>query len=282
MPASITHRVGNPANLTPAQVDANFDSLNSAKQDVLVSGSNIKTINGGTILAGGDLALQTAAPALNTQSGTTYSVQTSDLGKDLVFSNASGCAVTIPASLGAGFTCNFTKTASAGSLTFVAASTTLTTEAGSLVMSAPNGAGSIVPIGTDIYILTGPFGSLPGSVLDLNPTDITATRALTSADFDLGILRINSAGVSAITIPTVAAMSLSATTGRVRRLAFMVVGAGTPTFAGATSSTSLNSTAGTATVLPGSNAGVGGTAIGTHGLILLIQEAVGSNNWSLT
>lgn len=256
MPATITHRVGNSGNLTAAQVDANFDSLNTVKLD--------------------------AAPTLNAQAGGTYTVQTTDLGKDLVFSNAAGCTITIPTALGSGFNCNFSKTSAAGNLTFSASGTTLTTESGSLVMSAPNGAGSIVPIGTDTYVITGPLGSLPGSVLDLNLTDITGSRAITAADFDTGILRINAAGVVAITVPTVAAMSLSATPGRVRRLIFFVAGAGTPTFAGATSSTSLNGTAGASTALPGSNAGVGGNAIGTHGFILLIQESVGSNNWSLT
>jgi hypothetical protein len=75
-------------------------------------------------------------------------------------------------------------------------------------------------------------------LVGLDGTDITASRALTSADFAGSILSINAAGVVAITVPTVSAMSLAATAGKVRACLFYVEGAGIPTFAGATASTS--------------------------------------------
>lgn len=232
----------------------------------------------GTISSQSDLVANFAplSPTLNAQSGTTYTIQASDLGKDLTFSNASGCTVTVPASLGVGFNCNFIKTSAAGNLTFVASSTTLNTDSGSLVMSAVNGAGSLVPVGTDIYNLTGPFGTLPGSTLDLNGTSITSTRAIAASDFGTGIVVLNSGSVIALTLPTVASMSLAATTGRVRQIIFYVAGAGIPTFAGATSSTSINGTAGTSTVLP-----LGGAPV-QYGYYVLVQTAVGADTWSLS
>jgi hypothetical protein len=59
------------APLTNAEVDTNFINLDqdiSTKQNTLVSGTNIKTINGQSILGEGDLEIKTAAegvPALN-------------------------------------------------------------------------------------------------------------------------------------------------------------------------------------------------------------------------
>jgi hypothetical protein len=44
--------------LTFDELDANFKSLNDGKQDTLVSGTSIKTINSSSILGSGDVALQ--------------------------------------------------------------------------------------------------------------------------------------------------------------------------------------------------------------------------------
>lgn len=115
------------------------------------------------------------------------------------------------------------------------------------------------------------IGTMP-----LNGTDITASRALTAADFIGGMIRLNHATVAiAITVPTVAAMSLPATTGRVRTLTFLVEGAAIPTFAGATASTTLNGVAGTTTVTP-----ISGTPV-RYGTVTLMQRAVGGNDWVL-
>ena len=102
------------------------------------------------------------------------------------------------------------------------------------------------------------------------------SRAIAAADFGAGILRLNSAAVIAVTLPTVAAMALAVTAGQIRMLAFEVLGGGVPTFAGATASTIINGTAGPATVLP-----LGGAPV-TNGLYLLSQQAVGSDTWTLS
>ena len=138
-----------------------------------------------------------------------------------------------------------------------------------------------VPTSTDNYDLQGPTGPALGSTVDLNPVDITASRAITGADFGTGIIRLNSAAVIALTLPTVAAMGLAATAGKVRTMIFECIGAGVPTFAGATASTVINGTAGTTTVLPQSVAGVGGAAPTQYQYVVLTQTAVGSDTWSL-
>jgi hypothetical protein len=42
-------------------MDANFNNLNSGKQETLVSGGNIKQINGESILGGGNLVIDKSA-----------------------------------------------------------------------------------------------------------------------------------------------------------------------------------------------------------------------------
>lgn len=121
------------------------------------------------------------------------------------------------------------------------------------------------------------LGATKGSLglIGANGTDVTSSRDLTSADFVGTVLRINAAGSVAITVPTVAAMSLAATSGQLRVIAFEVVAAGIPTFAGKTASTTINGTAGTSTVLP-----LGGAPV-QYGFYVLTQLAVGGNDWSL-
>lgn len=106
-------------------------------------------------------------------------------------------------------------------------------------------------------------------------SDITATRALTAADFGFDVVTINAAGVVAITVPTIAALALASTPGKLRALVFRVTGGGIPTFAGATASTTINGTAGPTTALP-----LGGAPV-TNGYYVLVQQAVGGNAWTL-
>lgn len=62
--------------------------------------------------------------AINAQTGTTYTLQASDNGKVITLSNASAIAVTVPASLGAGFSCMCIQIG-AGQVSFTASSTTI-------------------------------------------------------------------------------------------------------------------------------------------------------------
>jgi len=49
---------------------------------------------------------QFTAQAINTQSGTTYTLKTTDNGKVIVFTNGSAVTLTIPSGLGVGFNCS--------------------------------------------------------------------------------------------------------------------------------------------------------------------------------
>ncbi len=61
------------------------------------------------------------AGSLNTQTGTTYTLLTSDSGKVIDHANASGITVTLPNSLPVGFCCTYAQTG-AGQVSFSAAS----------------------------------------------------------------------------------------------------------------------------------------------------------------
>lgn len=70
--ASITTRAGKGSPLTNAELDANFTNLNTellGKQDTLVSGTNIKTVNGQSILGSGNIVVSGGLTSFNTRTG---------------------------------------------------------------------------------------------------------------------------------------------------------------------------------------------------------------------
>lgn len=72
--ANLTLRNIKGSPLTNGEVDANFTALNDTKQDLLVSGTNIKTINGSTVLGTGDVSIT----GLPTQTGNAGKYLTTD------------------------------------------------------------------------------------------------------------------------------------------------------------------------------------------------------------
>lgn len=241
----------------------------------IVAGTNI-TVSGSwpnqTVNAAGGAGLNMTPDVV---AATTYTMVAGDNGKNKVFTNAAGCVITVNTALGVGFFAFISKSAAAGVLTFNGTAT-ITSDSGSTTVSANSAVCLLVPTNTDVYDLQGPTGPVVGASIDLNPVDIAATRALTAADFGTGIVRLNSSSSAiALTLPTVAAMALSATAGKVRTIIFEVIGTIIPTFAGATASTSINGVAGATTVLP-----LGGAPV-QYGLYMLTQTAVGSDSWSL-
>ena len=70
--ASITTRAGKGSPLTNAELDANFTNLNTellGKQDTLVSGTNIKTVNGQSVLGSGNIQIDAGVSSFNTRTG---------------------------------------------------------------------------------------------------------------------------------------------------------------------------------------------------------------------
>lgn len=260
--AAIQADVGVTGSAVAGTVKNRLGALESGKQATLVSATNIKTVNGTSLLGAGDLpvgstrtyrgvvASQAAMLALATVNVGDW-VERSDLSNQIFELTTAG-----PATLG-----NWTAYPGGTAATTWAALT--------------DKASANLPVDNTALASALAAKATPGLV-SVNPTDITASRAITAADFAGGILRINSAGVVAITLPTVAAMGLAATAGQVRVIAFEVLGGGIPTFAGATASTTINGTAGPTTVLP-----LGGAPV-TNGFYVLTQQAVGADTWSLS
>lgn len=74
----------------------------STKQDTLVSGTNIKTINGSSILGSGDLTVSGGSGGLTLETVSTTSV-TAATGKRYVLTNAAKTTITVPATPADGF-----------------------------------------------------------------------------------------------------------------------------------------------------------------------------------
>lgn len=92
----------------------------------LTSNAVLKGAGTGAVTASGvsldsSNAISGYATAFNTQSGTTYTLQASDTGKRLLFTNGSAITVTLPNSLPVGFVCEV-KQKGAGQITFSPAS----------------------------------------------------------------------------------------------------------------------------------------------------------------
>jgi len=114
------------ANFNAAVLQTDFDALEVI---VLAYPSNTVPL---FAIAGGSAGVATTLSrvdhqhppqdaTVNLQTGTTYTVQTSDNGKVVELSNAASITVTVPNSLPAGFNCLFTQVA-AGQVTLAAGS----------------------------------------------------------------------------------------------------------------------------------------------------------------
>ena len=127
--------------------------------------------------------------------------------------------------------------------------------------------------GLTSFINNGGIGT-PGQVA-VDTVDTTASRDLTATDFGSGIIRLNSSGVIAVTVPTLVAMGLAPVAGSLYIAAFEVVGGGIPTFAGKTAATTVNGVAGPIPVNPLFGAPV------TYGIYILMQTGNSDDDWSL-
>lgn len=92
----------------------------------------------------------------NAQTGTTYTLKASDNGKTVTLNNASAITLTIPASLGAGFSCLLVQLG-AGTVTVAAGAGATVNSRGSLLdLNGQYAVASVIPTATaDTYILAG-------------------------------------------------------------------------------------------------------------------------------
>lgn len=106
---------------------------------------------GGTAILGFDATL-------NDQTGTTYTLLSSDNGKVVVLNNGSAVTVTVPSGLGAGFNCSFVQKG-AGQVSFSASGTTINNRQSHTKINAQYGVASLVAYAADTFVLAGDTAS---------------------------------------------------------------------------------------------------------------------------
>jgi len=106
---------------------------------------------GGTAILGFDATL-------NDQTGTAYTILASDAGKVITCNNGSAVTVTVPASLGAGFTCSVVQKG-AGQVTFAASSTTINNRQTHTKIAGQHGVATLISTAADVFVLAGDTAS---------------------------------------------------------------------------------------------------------------------------
>ena len=87
-----------------------------------------------------------------------YTLQTSDAGKVVVMNKGSAVNLTVPASLGAGFTCSVVQKG-AGQVTFAASSTTINNRQSHTKIAGQHGVATLVSTASDVFVLAGDTAS---------------------------------------------------------------------------------------------------------------------------
>ena len=87
-----------------------------------------------------------------------YTLLASDAGKVVVLNKGSAVNLTVPASLGAGFTCSVVQKG-AGQVTFVASSTTINNRQTHTKIAGQHGIATLVSTASDVFVLAGDTAS---------------------------------------------------------------------------------------------------------------------------
>tara|TARA_R110000824_G_scaffold159483_1_gene333879 strand:- start:531 stop:1016 length:486 start_codon:yes stop_codon:yes gene_type:complete len=87
-----------------------------------------------------------------------YTLQTSDAGKVVVMNKGSAVNLTVPASLGAGFTCSVVQKG-AGQVTFVASSTTISNRQTHTKIAGQHGVATLISTADNVFVLAGDTAS---------------------------------------------------------------------------------------------------------------------------
>jgi hypothetical protein len=102
-----------------------------------------------------DTGYRISSSAINTQTGATYSLLSTDNGEILTFNNGSAVTVTIPTGLPVGFNCTAIQLG-AGQVGFTAAAgVTLNSYGGLLKLAGQHGAATIISYSSNIYNIAG-------------------------------------------------------------------------------------------------------------------------------
>ena len=121
-----------------------------------LSGVTTISTSGNVTSSGGSISGFDAS--LNDQTGTTYSLTSSDNGKVVTLNNSNAITLTIPSGLGDGFNCLIVQKG-AGQVTLSASGTTLINRQSHTKTAGQYAVVSIVNIGSDNIIVGGDTGS---------------------------------------------------------------------------------------------------------------------------
>ena len=152
--ASTTNKFVTAADITNL---GNLSGTNTGDQDL---SSYLQSVSAGDLTDGNfdGTAILGFDASINDQTGTTYTLLSSDNGKVVVLDNASAVTVTVPSGLGAGFNCSFVQKG-AGQVSFSASSTTINNRQSHTKINAQYGVASLVAYAADTFVLAGDTAS---------------------------------------------------------------------------------------------------------------------------
>ena len=130
----------------------------AATKTVGTANSNVIAVGGsGGVDLGGN-ALSNFDASVNEQTGTSYTLLASDLGKIVKFTNGSAITVTLPNNLGLGFTATVIQYG-AGQITFATSSSTLYNRQSHTKTAGQYAVVSLISCVADVYVLAGDTAS---------------------------------------------------------------------------------------------------------------------------
>ena len=152
--ASTTNKFVTAADITNL---GNLSGTNTGDQDL---SSYLQSVSAGDLTDGNfdGTSISGFDATINDQTGTTYTLLSSDNGKVVVLNNASAVTVTVPSGLGAGFNCSFVQKG-AGQVTFSASSTTINNRQSHTKINAQYGVASLLAYAADTFVLAGDTAS---------------------------------------------------------------------------------------------------------------------------
>ena len=147
-------------NISTLTNDSSFIASAGAPVQSVAGRTGTVTVDAGDLTDGdfGGTAILGFDATLNDQTGTAYTIVAGDAGKVITCNNGSAVTVTVPASLGAGFTCSVVQKG-AGQVTFSASSTTINNRQSHTKIAGQHGVATLVSTAADVFVLAGDTAS---------------------------------------------------------------------------------------------------------------------------
>jgi len=152
--ASTTNKFVTAADITNL---GNLSGTNTGDQDL---SSYLQSVSAGDLTDGNfdGTAIEGFDASIEDQTGTTYTLLSSDNGRVVVLNNASAVTVTVPSGLGVGFNCSFVQKG-AGQVSFSASGTTINNRQSHTKINGQYGVASLVAYVADTFVLAGDTAS---------------------------------------------------------------------------------------------------------------------------